>query len=128
MARPLYTAPAAELSTATTACVPLTAGFQPRIVPLSVAKMKRAGPEVVPFVTTKLGPPLKTTPVGAPATPTRSGIVAPVLPLYSVDESVPLSATHQGDVVLATSPQALTRAGSTWSAGTAPSDTRLCCA
>src|SRR5881396_2963875 len=128
MARPLYTAPAAELSTATTARVPTTPGFQPRIVPPSVAKMKRAGPEAAPFVTTKLAPPLKTTPVGAPATPTRSPIVTPVLPLYRVEESVPLSATHQGDVVLATSPQALTRAASTWSAETAPSDTRLCCA
>src|SRR5207249_10171510 len=118
MARPLYTAPAAELSTATTARVGATAGFQPRIVPLSVAKMKRAGPEAVPFVTTKPAPPLKTTPVGAPATPTRSAIVAPVLPLYRVEESVPLAATHQGDVALASNPQALTGSGSTWSAAT----------
>src|SRR5436309_15315190 len=99
-------APPAELSTATTACVGATAGLHPRIVPSSVAKMKRAAPEADPLVTTKPVPPLKTTPVGAPGTLTLTESSAPVLPLESVDESVPLSATHHGEVALATRPQA----------------------
>src|SRR5213594_1298752 len=53
---------------ATTACVSATAGLQPRIVPSSVAKMKRAGAVAVPLDTAKPVPPLKTTPVGAPGT------------------------------------------------------------
>src|SRR5260370_885235 len=110
-----------------TALVAATVGFHPKIVPSSVAKMKRAGPCVAPLATTNPAPPLKTTPVGAPGTETVSVTLAPVFALYSVERSVPLSATHHGDVPLATSPQALTRAGSTRSAGTAPSDTRLCC-
>src|SRR3989441_5849643 len=127
MARPLQTAPLAEWSTAMTALVAATPGFHPKIVPSSVAKMKRAGPCAVPLATTNPAPPLKTVPVGALGTDTVSGTLAPVLPLYSVERSVPLSATHHGEVALATSPQALTRAGSTRSAGTAPSETRLCC-
>src|SRR5215469_17334640 len=49
----------------------LTAGFQPEIVPSSVAKMKRAGwPAGVPLLRRKsLGLPLKTMPVGVAAAP-----------------------------------------------------------
>ena len=59
---------------------------------------------------------------------TFNGTFAPVLPLYNVDVPVPLFATHHGLPPLATRPQAFTRSGSTKSAGTAPSETRLCCA
>src|SRR5213594_1858065 len=62
---------------ATTACVSATAGLQPRIVPSSVAKMKRAGAVAVPLDTAKPVPPLKTTPVGAPGTLTVSVPGAP---------------------------------------------------
>src|SRR6266702_2313163 len=50
-ASPLYTAPEAELSTARMAWVKSTLGFQPAIVPSSVAKIKKLEPDVVPFVT-----------------------------------------------------------------------------
>src|SRR5437867_11954346 len=67
-------APAAELLTATCACVEGpgkgTDGDHPSIFPSSLAKMKTAGPELIPSVTTKLVPPLKTTPVGKPGTST----------------------------------------------------------
>src|SRR5205823_10026947 len=116
-----------DLSTPTIASVAATAGFQPEIVPSSLAKMKRAGPEAKPLVTAKLVVPLNTTPVGAPGTVTVRPSLAPVLPLYSVATAVPLSDTHHGEVPLETRPQAFTRSGSTRSAGTAPSDTRLCC-
>src|SRR5262245_57190272 len=46
-ASPLYTAPAAELSTAINPWLLMggTLGFQPTIVPFSVANRKKAGPE-----------------------------------------------------------------------------------
>ena len=128
MAIPLYTAPLAELSTAITTGVPRN----PEIVPSSLAKMKRAGPVPAPLFTTKPVPPLKTTPVGAlcwpiaPGTVTISGMVPPPT-LYTVERPFPLSEIHHGDIGLETSPQALTRLVSTRSAGTDPSDTRLCC-
>src|SRR5438067_13497296 len=65
IARPLKTAPTPERSTAMTACVAMTDGFQPRILPSSVAQMNRAGPEADPFETTKLEPAFETSPVGA---------------------------------------------------------------
>src|SRR5256885_11446588 len=61
IARPLYTAPLAELSTAITTGTPRN----PEIVPSSLAKMKRAGLVPALLVTTKLVPPLNTRPVGA---------------------------------------------------------------
>ena len=42
-----------------------TFGAQAEIVPSSLAKMKRAGPESVPLSTTKSAPPANTIPVGA---------------------------------------------------------------
>jgi len=67
-------------------------------VPLSLAKMNRAGPDWPFALTTKPEPPLKTIPVGAPLTMlTMRPCFAPSA-LYSVDLSVPLSATHQGPV------------------------------
>src|SRR2546428_6785107 len=46
-------------------------------------------------------------------------------PAYRVDTSVPLSATHQGDVGPAARPHALTRFGSRWSAKPGMSETRF---
>src|SRR5919198_1428794 len=100
-----------------------TFGFQPRMVPLSVAHMKTDGPELSPWRTTKLSLSLKTIPVGAPATWTTSGNGVPS-PVYRVDTLVPLSATHHGVVGPATSPQALTRFGSVCAATPGWSDTR----
>src|ERR671931_2230531 len=88
-----------------------TPGFHPRMVPLSVTHMNLDGPESTPSLTMKLGPPLKTMPVGAPATWTTSGCGSPS-PLYSVETLVSLSATHQKVVGPATRHQALTRLGS----------------
>src|SRR6266511_3587149 len=113
-------APTLERSTATCAWSDGagggTPGFQPRIVPSSLANRNSAGPDAVPLETTKLEVPLKTAPVGPPPTRTSSGIFAPAA-LYRVDRSVPLSATHQGVVGPAVRPQALTRLGSVVSAG-----------
>ena len=56
-----------------------TFGFQPLIVPSSLAKMKNAGPCAPPLDTSNPDPVLPTTPVGAPAPPapatlTTSGV------------------------------------------------------
>src|SRR5919204_1823928 len=95
--------------------------FQPRIFPSSVANRKSAGP----LPTTKLGPVLETAPVGALGTETTSGRGVPSA-VYSVETSVPLSATHHGEPGSDVRPQALTRFASVWSAGRKPSETRLC--
>src|SRR5437763_17193488 len=75
MASPLYTAPAAELSTAITACVGLTSPFQPAIVPFSVAKSSLAGAELPPAEITNPFVPLVATPVGAAVPPAGAGMV-----------------------------------------------------
>src|SRR5438132_9724958 len=106
IARPLYTAPLAELSATTKACVPPD---HAEIVPSALAKIKRAVP--CKGITNPLVP-LNTMPVGAPGTDTTRGTFAPVLPLYNVDFAVALSATHQGLVGLAVRPHAFTRSGS----------------
>src|SRR5580704_6247186 len=80
----------------------LTPGFQPEIVPSSVAKMKMAA---LPGARRKsVGLPLKTTPVGADCVPgakpgggtvTTSALGFP-LPSYRVEVPELLFATHQG--------------------------------
>ncbi|TLZ69428.1 MAG: hypothetical protein E6K14_09420 [Methanobacteriota archaeon] len=60
--------------------------------------------------------------MGAPATPTSSGIFPPAA-VYNVDRSAPLSETHQGVVGPATSPQAFKRWPSTVAPPTAVFDT-----
>ncbi len=55
-----------------------TFGFQPRIVPPSVANRNTDGPEEPAWWTLKPVPPLNTSPVGASLTPTTSGFAAPV--------------------------------------------------
>ena len=100
--RPLNTAPEAESSTARNAWVdgddPLveTLGFQPEIVPASVAKMKMDEPLFVPALMSNDPPPLNTTPVVAavPVEPAGGGIVtkgSPVftLPALSKSDDVP---------------------------------------
>src|SRR3989442_3825304 len=73
----------------------------PRIVPASVANTNMAR-EVNDQ---------KTVPVGWIGTCTTSGTIVPSA-LYSVERSVPLSATHHGVVGPAVRPHALTRVGS----------------
>src|SRR5580704_1184785 len=83
----------------------LTPGFQPEMVPSSVAKMKMAAVPGVPGTRRKsVGLPLKTTPVGADCVPgakpgggtvTTSALGFP-LPSYRVEVPELLFATHQG--------------------------------
>ena len=101
-----------------------TPGFQPRIVPNSVANRNRDGPEKPSWLTTNREPPLNTAPVGAPGTFTTNGIAIPV-PSYNVERSVPLSDTHQGVVGPDVSPHALTRFGSRFAAAPGTSETRF---
>src|SRR5713226_1420670 len=98
-----------------------TLRFQPDIVPSSVAKMNRLGPDIPFSETTKPLGPLKTLPVGAAVVPaglpagggivTTSGTAVPS-PLYKVATPAPLSDTHQGLVGLCDRPQGLSRFGS----------------
>ena len=80
-------------------------------VPSSVAKMNLAK-LVPPGVTGKVDAPLNTTPVGPPATATVSATLAPVVPLYRVEVSVPLLDTHHGVAGPETMPQPFTRLAS----------------
>src|SRR6267143_3428887 len=107
-------APAADESTLTSAMFPAL-GVHPAIVPPSVEKMNRAAAFAGP--TGKPEPPLKTSPVGPPATVTSSPSFAPPA-LYRVDRSAWLSATHHGDAGPASSPHAFRRCGSTTVFGT----------
>src|SRR3954451_12146794 len=94
-------APEVECGTAGIASAGSTLGAQPEMLPSSVAKMNRLGPESAPDVTMKSAPLLNTMPVGAlggvpssaGGTLTISEFLTP-LPSYSVDSPVPLSATH----------------------------------
>ena len=70
--------------------------------------MNRAGADEVPFVTGKLVPVFATAPVGAFLTSTVNGTFVPSA-RYTVATSVPLSATHQGEVGADVRPHALTR-------------------
>src|ERR1700687_2731496 len=65
MARPLYTAPLAELSTAITALAGSTVLFQPAIVPSSVAHSWLLGAELAPADMMNAPVALVVTPVGA---------------------------------------------------------------
>jgi hypothetical protein len=94
------------------------------MVPDSVANRNSAEADVVPSVTANPVPPLKTAPVGAPSTLTTSDWGDPS-PLYSVEVSVPLFATHQNVDGPAVSPHAFTRFSSTVSASPGRSATRL---
>ena len=82
IASPLKIAPGSPIAP-TSACVPSTAGFQPRRTPSSPSKMNLAEPDCVPLVTTKPEPKvLKTVPVGplsVPMATTRDcGVPAPL--------------------------------------------------
>src|SRR3978361_1056608 len=84
---------------------------QPSMVPASVAKMKRDATMVVPTLTGKPVPPLKTVPVGPPGTATVRAALVP-RPSYSVEVLVPWFEPHHGVVGPALMPQPLTRLGS----------------
>jgi hypothetical protein len=85
-----------------TATVGFTLGFQPLIVPSSVAKMNAAGPDMPFSDTTKSVVELYTCPVGVPFfVPEAEGIVTTkdcLLPMasYKVDSPVPWSLTQNG--------------------------------
>src|SRR6267143_6165250 len=92
-----------------------TVGFQPAMVPSSVANKKNA---FAPGPTRNPGVALKTVPVGADV-PVPSGVgifttraCGTPAALYKVERPVPLSETHQGLPVARERPQALTRFGS----------------
>src|SRR6266851_6720647 len=136
MASPLYTAPAPEWSTAIMACVPLTVGLQPRMVPSSVAKRNGGDPDLPLAATTNSPVPLNTRPVGVPPpvgfvgdgiVTTRGAATGKAWPrpLYSVETPLPLSATQKGEVGLNARPQGLTRFGSVNRATPAISETRF---
>src|SRR5438552_4001634 len=110
-------------------------GFQPEIVPSSVAKMKRLGPDALAPETTKSLVPLKTFPVGAELVPPSGGGIVTTSgeptgkgvssPRYSVDTPLPLSETHQGLVGPCDRPQGLTRFRSVTPAIPGMSETKL---
>src|SRR5215468_4666333 len=134
IARPLYTPP--EVGLAMTALVKFTFGFQPRIVPSSVAKMKNDLPDMEPWEIAKSFVALNTMPVGVPpvgapgagiVTTRGEGPTGKACPfaLYRVDRPDPLSETQKGEVELETRPQGLTRLGSVKRATPAISETRF---
>src|SRR5262245_33988595 len=129
----------AELSTLMTAWNRLVWGFQPAMVPSSVANRKKAGwgePSGLVPNEKLLGSPLNAVPGGALVVPsglpagggmvTTSGWATPWA-LYRVDRPVPLSATQNGPRGPSARPQALTRLGSVNRASPGTSDTRLVC-
>src|SRR5215469_16578366 len=100
--------------------VPPTKGFQATIAPSRVAKIKIARPDLLfaGLVNTKsLVPPvLPTTPVGVPGAPSRPGTSTisescSPLPVYRVENPVPLSLSQTGLVPSCTRPQAFTSFG-----------------
>src|SRR5262245_38387284 len=102
------------------ACVGSTVGFQPEMVPSSVANRNRAGPWRMPADTTKSELLLKAIPVGAavPVFPGGSGMVTTIgaaggkalpEPSYTVDTPVPLSEIQKGPAGEAVMPHGLTR-------------------
>src|SRR6266581_3946643 len=133
MANPLYTPPEAGL--AMTAFVTFTFGFQPRMVPSSVAKMKRAAADLESWEITKSLVPLNTTPVGVPPVgapgagmvTTKGDLTGNACPLalYRVDTPALLSEIQNGEVELETKPHGLTRLGSVKRATPAISETKF---
>src|SRR5258708_11722673 len=132
MASDLYTVPFGELSTVFIALA-LTVGFEPEIVPSSVAKMKNAG-----FVaaTAKAPAPaneLNTCPVGFEVpVPSGVGIVTTraggtPAPLERVVTPIPLSEIQKGLVALAEMPHGLTRWLSVFAAAPGVSASKLVC-
>src|SRR5215467_10410233 len=101
------------------AAAPFTFGFQPEIVPSSVAKMKTAGPDLPPSETTNPDEPLNAMPVGVAVSvePSGGGMVTvsgslAALPLYTVETPAPLSDIQKGPVGLNAIPHAFLRFGS----------------
>src|SRR5882724_2338836 len=123
-----------------TACVGSTVGFQPSMVPSSVANRKKAGPERPSLVITKSGEAgskvLNAWPVGAPTAPcpadggagmpTTRGWGLPA-PSYSVVTPAWLSDTQIGVPGPTDVPQGFFRFGSVCSAKPGTSETRFVC-
>src|SRR5919204_2322642 len=134
-ASPLYTAPEAELSTATTARVASTLLFQPAIVPSSVANSSVLGPDRPSEEMTKPEVPLVVAPVGAAVpTPLGVGIVTTVgepdgigcpFESYVVAFPDPLSETHKPLFSPSVIPHGFTRFGSVVAARPGTSETRF---
>jgi hypothetical protein len=87
--------------------------------------MNRAGPELVPALTVNPEPPLKTVPVGAPFAMSTTRLCFVPSAAYSVDLSVPLSATHHGPVAGSVIPQPFCRSGSVCAARPGTFELRL---
>src|SRR5579862_8340466 len=123
-----------------TACALSTFGFQPAIVPSSVAKRKKAGPETPSFEITKSvdvgSSVLKAWPVGAPTAPapaeagagiaTTRGCGLPA-PSYSVVTPAWLSETQMGVPGPTDVPHGFLRLGSVCAASPGMSETRFAC-
>ena len=94
--------------------------------------MNSAGPLPVDVCTTKSLVELNTVPVGAPCgmlttSETIAGMLPSTPPLYRVETSAPLSATHSGEVGLAACPQGSTRFESVIRATPGMSEIRFVC-
>src|SRR2546423_14054600 len=105
----------------------LVSAAQAVIRPASESKMKWAA---VPLWSLNPEVGLNTMPVGAPpgmltARVRTTGLLPRTPPVYSVDRSVPLSLTHNGDVGDAARPHGLTRLWSVTRATPPMSETRL---
>jgi hypothetical protein len=104
------------------------------MLPLIEEKIKRAGPEALPDVTTKSLVPFATVPVGSPPGIVIDGIpgclkktMLPTSPRYSEDVLVPLLANQNGLVAVNVMPHGLTSSGSSMRANPGISDVRLVC-
>src|SRR5215472_3122366 len=104
MSSPVYAIGLPGLSTAMTALVGSTVGFQPLIVPSSVAKMNKAEADLPPLETMKPPKGFAAMPVGQPGGKgsldasgmvTTSGWILPS-PVYMVANPVNSSATQKG--------------------------------
>src|SRR5215813_6933609 len=106
----------------TTACVGSGSWeFHPRMEPLSVAHMNVAER---PLIRTNCESVYPTMPVGAPATTTSRDCLTPA-PLYTVDQSLPLSDTHHGLDPAVAIPHPLTSLPSITGASPGSLDTRI---
>src|SRR5713226_8476586 len=113
-----------------------TPGLHPTMVPSSVAKRNRLGPDFPFSETSKLPDPLKTVPVGAPPgtlpgagiwTTSPRGVAAPLAMPYRVLTPALLSAAQIGLPELDERPQGFFRWGSVTGAIPGMFDTRLLC-
>src|SRR3954453_4980257 len=113
------------------ACVILTAGAQPEIVPSSEANKNWLGADTPLAVTTKPAPLLNTVPVGVPRpSPVNAGTLTTsgttwASPSSRSETPVPLSANQKGPVGLNDRPHGLTKLASVTRARPGTSEARL---